>query len=134
MSHAVSPDHGVYLVDCGIVSQSESTIHTYDVANGAHLASFGSRSERESSPQSDVLQLSNFIILADSNLAFSALTAPNRDGGFRVWNYRTGQLLQSLSAPGVLSIIPSPDRKRIAVQFLDELRIYSIFPPDSYRR
>jgi len=129
---AVSADHGVYVLDRADVSPgserddaSEPRVFSYDTRTLQRIADFGFREERttETGRPAD---LSNFLLLKGTDLAISALTNPNYDGGFRVWNVRTGKLVQSLPAYGVLYLAASPDQKRIAVQFRDEVRLFSI--------
>ena len=136
---ALSADHSVYVLDRREVppdmyyAESDPSVFSYDTRTSQRIAVFGLREERrtETGRRSD---LSNIVLLEGTDLGVSALTNPNYDGGFRVWNVRTGQLVQSLPAYGVLSLTVSNDQKRIAVQFRDELRIFSISTTNNGQR
>jgi hypothetical protein len=43
-----------------------------------------------------------------------------------IWDYRTGQRLQRIYAPGMYSIALSPDGTRVAGSYADEIYVYSL--------
>jgi hypothetical protein len=133
---AMSADHSIYLLDRREVppetyyAASDPSVFSYDTRTSQRIAAFGFREERTTGTGRRA-DLSNLLLLKGTDLAVSALTNPNYDGGFRVWNVKTGQLVQSLPAYGVLYLAVSQDQKRIAVQFRDELRVFSVNTADA---
>jgi hypothetical protein len=130
---AVSPDHGVYVLDRAEVppgsevdNPSEPRIFSCDTHTLQRIMEFGFKKDRIGDSPIDWSGLSNLLLLKGTDLAIAARTTSNHFGGFRVWNVRTGRLVQSLPADGVLYLAASPDQKRIAVQFRDEVRLFAI--------
>ena len=122
----LTPDHDTYIVEFGERNSGRIGFSSYEANTHSRIATFGSAEERSTPSRTHYLALSRLFVPEGTDLAIAALTTPNYDGGFRVWNYRTGELLQSLPAWGVLYLAVSPDQKRIAVQFRQEVRIYSV--------
>ena len=132
---AVSADHGVYLLDrkeepSGTSNEAaEPKVFSYDTRTLHRIMEFAFKEERTTGTGRPA-ELSNFLLLKGTDLAISALTNPNFDGGFRIWNVKTGRLVQSLPTSGVRYLAASPDQKRIAVFFRDEIRVFSVNTAD----
>lgn len=128
---AVSADHSTYILDRRdeppgtYLAASKPSVFSYDTRTLQRVTAFGLSEERTPGTGGRA-DLSNFLLLKGADLAISALTNPNYDGGFRVWNVKTGELVQSLPAYGALHLAVSNDQKRIAVQFRDEIRLFSV--------
>jgi hypothetical protein len=130
---AVSADHRIYVLDRaarfpGLEPDDapEPKIISYDTHTLQRIMEFGFQKDRIGDSPVSWSGLSNLLLLKGTDLAIAARATSNHFGGFRVWNVRTGKLVQSLPAYGVLYLAVSPDQKRIAMQFEDELQVYSI--------
>jgi hypothetical protein len=69
--------------------------------------------------------LSNLIPLGDDKV-IAALWIESRDGGIVISDYRTGQIIQRIAAPGMNRIARAPDGTRVVGRFADELYVYSL--------
>jgi hypothetical protein len=126
---AVSANHSTYIVDRKAVPSDpallEPKVFSYDTRTLQRVAEFGFRDERTTGTDRPA-DLSNFLLLRGTDLAISALTNPNFDGGLRVWNVRTGRLVQSLPTHGVVYLAASPNQRRIVAFLRDEIQLFSI--------
>ena len=105
-------------------------IDTYDIENRTRVMRFAPPSEAATvdpkmQPDRGVWGLSNLLPLRNDRVA-AAIASGNWDGGLMIWNYRTGELIQRIYAPGMNLIALSPDATRIVGGFFDEIYVYSL--------
>ena len=133
---AISADHGVYVIDqeghhavptSELDSVQEPRLISYDTHSLQRIREFGSNEERIGDSPVHWSGHANLVLLKGTDLAIAARATEDHFGGFRLWNVRTGELLQSLPAYGTHFLTLSPDQKRMALMHgPDEVLIYSI--------
>jgi hypothetical protein len=96
-------------------------LETYDTQSGKRLAAFGGPSDVGQLAISDYTLAGNgeFVIATLSDLV-------TKQGGLRVWDARSGRLLQSLQTPPASFLELSPDGTHLAVIMLKEIRIFRV--------
>jgi hypothetical protein len=96
-------------------------LETYDTRSGKRLAAFGGPDDVGQAWISDLsLSRSGELVIG----ALSALGA--KPGGLRVWEAKTGKLLQSISTPSASWLLLSQDGTRLAVIIRDEMRVFRV--------
>jgi hypothetical protein len=96
-------------------------LETFDTSSGLRLAAYGGPADVQQ------LAISDFTFSRSGGLVIGALSdLVKKQGGLRVWDARTGKLLENLETPPASFLRLSPDGTHLAVIVLKEIRIFRV--------